>query len=70
MTITDNSHGQTDEKTLNTPPGKRPLVSKSDGVIIGNNVWIGEKATILPGVHIGDSVVIAANSVVTKDIRG
>ena len=44
------------------------MVSKSDGVIIGNNVWIGEKATILPGVHIGDSVVIAANSVVTKDI--
>ena len=37
-------------------------------MIIGNNVWIGEKATILPGVHIGDSVVIAANSVVTKDI--
>ena len=68
VTITDNSHGQTDEKTLNTPPSKRPLVSKSDGVIIGNNVWIGEKATILPGVHIGDSVVIAANSVVTKDI--
>ena len=68
VTITDNSHGLTDELSLNTPPKERPLVSKSDGVIIGNNVWIGEKATILPGVHIGDSVVIAANSVVTKDI--
>lgn len=37
-------------------------------VVIGNNVWIGDKVTILPGVTIGDNAVIAANSVVTKDI--
>lgn len=37
-------------------------------VTIGNNVWIGAKATILPGVSIGDNAVIGANSVVTKDV--
>jgi acetyltransferase-like isoleucine patch superfamily enzyme len=35
---------------------------------IGNNVWIGAKATVLKGVTIGDNVVIGANSVVTHDI--
>ena len=45
----------------------RPVVSKGS-VIIGNNVWIGDKATILPNVTIGDGAVIAANSVVTKDV--
>ena len=37
-------------------------------VTIGNNVWIGAGVSILPGVTIGDSTVIAAGSVVTKDI--
>lgn len=37
-------------------------------IIIGNNVWIGDKVTITKGVTIGNNVVIAANSVVTKDI--
>jgi len=35
-------------------------------VIIGNDVWIGERAIILKGVNIGDGCVIAAGSVVTK----
>lgn len=39
-----------------------------DGIIIGNNVWIGANCSILPGVHIGDHVVVGAGSVVTKDI--
>lgn len=37
-------------------------------VKIGNNVWIGGKATICPGVVIGDNSVIGAGSVVVKDV--
>ncbi len=37
-------------------------------VHIGNNVWIGSGAVIVPGVTIGDNCVIGAGSVVTKDI--
>lgn len=37
-------------------------------VVIGNDVWIGDRVTILPGVHIGDGCVIGAGAVVTKDI--
>ena len=36
--------------------------------VIGNDVWIGQNATILPGVHIGDGAIIGANAVVAKDI--
>ena len=36
--------------------------------MIGNNVWIGEHVCILGGVTIGDGCVIAANSVVTRDV--
>lgn len=67
ITITDNSHGTTDVDTLHLAPIKRPLYSKGT-VVIGNNVWIGDKATILPGVTLGDGAVIAANAVVTKDV--
>ena len=37
-------------------------------VIIGENVWIGSNATILPGVTIEDNSVVAAGAVVTKDV--
>lgn len=35
---------------------------------VGNNVWIGGNAVVLPGITIGDNTVIGAGSVVTKDI--
>jgi virginiamycin A acetyltransferase len=35
---------------------------------IGNDVWIGYNATIMPGVHVGDGAIIAANATVTKDV--
>lgn len=37
-------------------------------VHIGNDVWIGDRATILPGVNIGDGSIIGAGSVVTHDV--
>ena len=40
----------------------------SKEVNIGNNVWIGANATVLPGVTIGDNVTIGAGSLVNKDI--
>lgn len=36
--------------------------------VIGNNIWIGMRAIILPGVRIGDGAIIGAGSVVTKDV--
>lgn len=42
--------------------------TKSDGIIIGNDVWIGQNVIILPNVRIGDGVTIAAGAVVNKDI--
>ena len=67
VTISDNSHGQTDSESLQLSPIERNLYSKGP-VRIGRNVWIGDKATILPNVSIGDGAVIGANTVVTKDV--
>lgn len=50
-------------------PGQRNTgVEWAKPVTIGNNVWIGGSVTILPGVSIGDNVVIGAGAVVTHDI--
>ncbi len=67
VTIVDNSHGSTDYDSMQIQPWSRPVLSKGP-ILIGKNVWIGDKATVLPGVSIGDGVVIAANSVVTSSI--
>ena len=50
------------------PELRRRVAQFSIPVVIGNNVWIGAGAIILPGVTIGDNSVIGAGSVVTKDI--
>ena len=36
--------------------------------VVGNDVWIGMEAVILPGVEIGDGAIVAAKSVVTHDV--
>lgn len=65
--IGDNAHGGLSLEEAAIPPISRPLHSKGE-IVIGDNVWIGDKATILGGVKIGNNVIIAANAVVTKDI--
>lgn len=42
--------------------------SEEKPIYIGNDVWIGRKVIILPGVHIGDGAVVGAGTVVAKDI--
>jgi acetyltransferase-like isoleucine patch superfamily enzyme len=37
-------------------------------IVMGNGVWIGANATVMPGVTIGENAVIAAGAVVTKDV--
>ena len=45
---------------------RNKFIEWAEPVTIGNNVWIGGAVTILPGVSIGDNVVVGAGSVVTK----
>lgn len=49
-------------------PMNQQGIGEEREVVIGNDVWIGSRVTILPGVHIGNGVIIGASSVVTKDV--
>ncbi|MBN1816157.1 MAG: hypothetical protein JW828_02280 [Sedimentisphaerales bacterium] len=51
-----------------TVPMNRQGQQASQPVHIGNDVWIGTRAILLPGVHIGEHSIIGAGSVVTKDV--
>lgn len=51
----------------NTPTHMEQLPRKGD-TVIGNDVWIGRESVIMPGVKIGDGAIIAACSVVAKDV--
>ena len=51
-----------------SPLGRRRHLGIAKPVSIGSDVWIGGNVTILPGVSIGNNVIIAAGAVVTKDI--
>lgn len=51
----------------NTPPHMDQLPHKGD-IMIGNDVWIGRESIIMPGVKIGDGAIIAAYSMVAKDV--
>ena len=48
--------------------GELEAGSRGD-MVIGNDVWIGRMATILPGVTIGDGAIIGAHAVVSRDVR-
>lgn len=62
IAITRN-HGFAEKDTLIRKQG----YTEEKPIYIGNDVWIGHRVIILPGVHIGDGTVIGAGSVVTKD---
>ena len=49
------------------PPERADLPLKGD-TIVENDVWIGQNAVILPGVHIGSGAIIGANSIVGSDV--
>ena len=53
----ENPNIRIDEQGVSTKP-----------VVIGNDIWVGANAVILPGITIGDHSVIAAGAIVTKDV--
>ena len=60
--IIDHDHDTNPQKRHeNIFPGKE--------IVIGENVWIGYDSTILKGVNIGDGAIVAAGSIVTKDVK-
>ena len=48
---------------------KEPGIVSNGNITIGNDVWIGYRATVMSGVTIGDGAVIAANTNVVKDVE-
>lgn len=51
---------------------KEPMIKQGHeykNITIGNDVWIGEDAYIMPGVTIGDGAIVGARAVVTKDVE-
>lgn len=55
--------------TLGHDPQSPDFADRGGDVIIGNRVWIGYGAIILPGVKIGEGAVVGAGAVVTKEIE-
>ncbi|HOF62871.1 MAG TPA: DapH/DapD/GlmU-related protein [Dermatophilaceae bacterium] len=66
--ISDTSHGTyagDDQSPPDSNPSARPLSTRP--VRIGDNVWIGEGVSILPGAGLGDGCIANAGAIVTKD---
>ncbi|WP_261362728.1 acyltransferase [Rubinisphaera margarita] len=66
--ITDGVRFITHDGAVWVGRGTMPQLDVIKPIRVGNNVFIGMNAILLPGVTIGDNVVIAAGSVVTKDL--
>ncbi|QFU22839.1 CatB-related O-acetyltransferase [Shewanella eurypsychrophilus] len=49
--------------------GVKSGFERAGDTVIGNDVWIGSEAMIMPGVQIGDGAVIGARAVITKDVE-
>ena len=49
-------------------PEKSQMPLKGD-TVIGNDVWLGQNVTVLPGIHIGDGVIVGLNSTVASDLE-
>src|SRR5690606_29379537 len=64
VVIITSNHNFSNTDTVMRSQGHLP----SQRVIIGNDVWIGVRVIILPGVSIGNGVIIGAGAVVTKDV--
>jgi lipopolysaccharide O-acetyltransferase len=67
--VIDHSHGDYGKLSHSSPlipPSRRELFYAP--VVIGSNCWLGDQVSVMPGVSIGDGVVIGAGSVVVKDI--
>lgn len=65
--ISDNNHGKSDYESLHKRPIERDINIKGP-VVIGDNVWIGDKASILSGVIIGEGAIVGCNAVVTHNV--
>jgi len=69
--VTHNVNGQLIQQFLSDNPEARPTFTPTlpkPSPVIGHDVWIGLQVTILPGVTISNGAVVAAGSVVTRDV--
>ncbi len=55
--------------TLGHDPQSATFADRGGDVVIGDRVWIGYRALVMPGVTIGEGAVVAAGAVVTKDVE-
>ncbi len=62
VTLVDNNHGTAVDRDMKDQP------FEAKGIAVGRNCWLGEKSTVLAGVTIGENAIVAAGSVVTRDV--
>lgn len=67
VTFITQTHQVGPTEALRTRRG--PETTVLEPIVVGDNVWIGTGATLLPGVHVGNGTVIAAGAVVVEDCK-